>query len=239
MKRLFSMSLTALLALAASAWGGGFLCNCTSCMVPPAPRCPDCSCPCDHGLHFCPQWQSEHAHQLICKLQDCSCCERIRTVKKLGCRLHADFCCDHDVLEALINALQCDTCWEVRRAAAWSIQHQNARTEEGVMALYIASKMDPHYLVRVAAGEALDILIVGRRECFEQTFKSADELIKDLKKRGYKPGSDNCRLQLGSATSSCCGAGSIPAAPIKPQPAPTGKPLPSAKPAAIELTPAQ
>src|SRR5437588_400219 len=84
-------------------------------------------------------------------------CERIKAVKKLGHRLHADFCCDPAVLETLIAALQCDKCWEVRRAAAWAIQSQNARTEEGVLALYIASKLDPHYLVRVAAAEALDI----------------------------------------------------------------------------------
>ena len=58
-----------------------------------------------------------------------------------------------------MGALECDTCWEVRKAAAWSITHQNARTRYAVMALYLAGKVDPHYMVRDAAKSALDILI--------------------------------------------------------------------------------
>src|SRR5262249_5974165 len=207
MKRLFGLTLIGLLALAASAWAGDIhcLCNGVHCMVPPSPNCPDCSCPCDHGLHFCSQWRCDHARKLMDDLNSCDCCERIHAVKKLGCRLHADFCCDPCVLETLIATLQCDKCWEVRVAAAWTIQHQNARTEQGVLALYIASKLDGHYLVRVAATEALDILIIGRRECFTETFKSGDDLIKQLKQQGYKPGSDNCRVLLASAGCGGCG----------------------------------
>ncbi len=239
MKRLAGLTLTVLLGLGTSAWAGGFLCLCgVHCMTPPPPNCPDCSCPCDHGLHLCSAWKCEHAHKLMDELNRCDCCERIRTVKKLGHRLHADFCCDPCVLEVLISTLQCDRCWEVRRAAAWAIQHQNARTEQGVLALYIASKLDPHYLVRVAAGEALDILIIGRRECFEGTLKSGDELIAQLKKQGYKPGSDNCRVVLGGG---CCGAAvpatPAPAAPVQPEPLPLPKGNPAkAKPAAAEIS---
>jgi hypothetical protein len=234
MKRLFGLTLTALFCLTASAWAGG-LCwlHCgVHCMVPPPPNCPDCSNPCDHCLRRCSERKSEQARKLMDELNSCDCCERIKTVKKLGCRLHADFCCDPCVLEVLIATLQCDKCWEVRRAAAWAIQHQNARTEEGVLALYIASKLDPHYLVRVAAAEALDILTIGRRECFTETLKHGDDLIKQLKAQGYKPGSDNCRVLLAAG---CGGCGAIsPEAPAAPQP----EPIPAPKAPTTNVKPA-
>lgn len=241
MRRLLALSLTALLTLTAAGQGAGFLClnSCVHCMVPPPPRCPDCSCPCDHGLHLCSQRKSEHAHKLIDQLCDESCCVRIKAAKKLGCRLHADFCCDHEVLTALIGALQCDPCWEVRAAAAWAIEHQNARTQEGVLALYVASKADPHYLVRVAAAEGLDILIINKRECFTQLLKGADVLIVQLRKLGYKPGSESCKLVFASACGAC---GIVPAAPPPvvpggPPPEPIPAPKPPVKPAAAETTP--
>jgi hypothetical protein len=191
MKQLIGLSLAALLGMAATSWGGGFLCvNCgIHCMVPPEPCHEDCDCPCNHGRHLCSQWKSEHAHKLIEDLDNCcDCCARIKAVEKLGCPLHADWCCDPEVLAVLIRELRCDKCWEVRRVAAWGIQHQNARTEEGVLALYIASKTDRHYLVRVAAAEALDILTLNHKTCFVETLKGADVLIVQLKKLGYKPG---------------------------------------------------
>jgi hypothetical protein len=239
MKRIFGLSLIALFAMAASAWSAGFLClHCgVHCMVPPPPCCLDCSCPCDHRINLFPEWKSAHAQMLIDQLHDCDCCDRIKAVRKLGHRMHADFCNDPCVLEVLIATLQCDKCWEVRREAAWAIQRQNARTEQGVLALYIASKLDPHYLVRVAAAEALDILTIGRKECFTETLKSGDELIKQLKAQGYKPGSDNCRVVLGGG----CGIGHpeapiAPSKPASPEPIPAPKTPPAnVKPAGIEL----
>jgi hypothetical protein len=132
---------------------------------------------------------------LIEELHGDTCCDRISAARKLGHRLHADFCANPEVLSALINALQCDPCFEVREAAAWSIMKQNARTEQGVLALYISSKLDPHNLVRARAAEALDILLVGgKKACFKGVFESGDELIKSLKKSGYKPGTENCQI---------------------------------------------
>jgi hypothetical protein len=147
----------------------------------------------------------DRSEELIAALQACNgdCCDRIKAAEKLGNRFHADYCCNPDVLTALIGALQCDKCWEVRRAAAWSILLQDARTEEGVMALYISSKTDPHYLVRAKAAEALDILTVCRDACFADLYKRADDLIKQLKAKGYKPGSDNCRVIFGEACAAC------------------------------------
>lgn len=245
MKRLFALTLVALFSMTASAWSGGFLCglHCKEhCMVPPPPNCPDCSCPCDHRFNLCPEWKSAHAQKLIEELDACCCCDRIKTVRKLGHRFHADFCNDPCVLDTLIASLQCDKCWEVRREAAWGIQKQNARTEQGVLALYISSKLDPHYLVRVAATEALDILTIAHRECFTETLKSGDELIKELKKQGYKPGSDNCRVILGALCGGCgIEHGAPPASvPANPEPIPAPKtPAANVKPAALnyELTP--
>jgi hypothetical protein len=200
MKRLFSLTLAALFGLAATAMAGPFAAHCCQpqCITPPPPNCPDCSCPCDHGLHIT-LGGCEHVQKLLEDLHACTCCERIRAVKKLGHHLHADFCNNPEVLDALINALQCDPCWEVRDAAAWAILGQKARTEKAVLALYIASKLDPHYIVRTDAADALDILTLGYKECFTDTIASAGQLISDLKKSGYKPGSANCSVIIGSA----------------------------------------
>jgi hypothetical protein len=190
MKRIVCLSAISLLGLAsyASAWGGGFACinGGIHCIQPPCPPCPDCSCPCDRGLHVT-LLGAEHAHKLIDKLNSVCCCDRIRAAENLGSRIHADFCCVPEVLSALTHALANDPCWEVRKAAAWSIARQKARTEEGVMALYLASKLDPHYLVRDAATDALSVLLVCRRECFKDLFARGDELVKVLRGK-YRPG---------------------------------------------------
>lgn len=116
---------------------------------------------------------------------------RKHAAEKLGCRLCADFCRSPELLTALIAALHCDACWEVRRAAATSIRTQNARTPQAILALYIASRLDPHYLVRERANESIDILLALQRPCFKQLFKDADELITKLQGK-YKPGSHDC-----------------------------------------------
>jgi hypothetical protein len=198
MKRLISLTLATLLGAAATVMAAH---QCSpQCITPPPPSCPDCSCPCDHGLHVS-LGGCEHIQKLIQELNGCSCCERIAAAKKLGHRLHADFCTNPEVLAALIHALQCDPCWEVRATAATSILGQKARTEEAVLALYIASKLDPHCLVRDHAAEALDILTLGRKGCFTGVFESGDKLIAELKKAGYKPGSANCSAILAPAES--------------------------------------
>jgi hypothetical protein len=193
MKRIVYLSTVAFLVLSTSAWGGPFACLNFGihCICPPPPPCPDCSCPCDRGLHFSFGRKPEHVRKLIDELCSDCCCDRIRAAEKLGSRLHADFCCDPEVLSALAHALQCDGCWEVRKAAAWSIARQKARTDLGVMSLYLASKLDPHFLVRDAATDALAVLLVCRRDCFKDLFARADELIKSLRGK-YKPGSPDC-----------------------------------------------
>ncbi|MBY0522837.1 MAG: HEAT repeat domain-containing protein [Gemmataceae bacterium] len=166
MKRLLWLS-AALLALFAAQDAGAAGC-CTDkchCTTPPPADCPDCSEACDKCRIGSP-FGAEHARKLTDQLCDGNCCERVKAVKKLGCRLHADICKCPDVLHAIIHALQCDTCWEVRREAALALMHQNARVPQAVVALYIASKIDRHYMVRDGALMALDVLLVCRRDCY-------------------------------------------------------------------------
>jgi hypothetical protein len=196
MKRLTALTLTAFFSLAVSAWASHHCC--TQCITPPEPNCPDCSSPCDHCLHISLAG-CEQVQHLIEDTHAGTCCDRIHAVKRLGHRCIADFCNNPEVLPALIDALQCDPCWEVRRAAAAAMLWQGARTEQGVLALYIASRLDPHYLVRDKAAESLDILTLGRKECFTGVFENGDRLIASLKKAGYRPGSENCSVILAPA----------------------------------------
>lgn len=196
MRRIFAIALLGLLGLAAQSRAGCLSCGlhngcCPGCTPIPCPEQCDCGCPCGHRLHlnFC-----DHSCEYIATLQDCNsnCCDRIKAAEKLGCRLHADFCTDPGIAEALIAALQCDPCWEVRKAAAWSLMLQNARTEDVVLALYVASKVDYHYMVRATAAEALDILTVCCKPCYVELLKAGDVIAKELKARKYKAGMDAC-----------------------------------------------
>ncbi len=110
------------------------------------------------------------------------------------------------VLDALLRALQCDPCWEVRRQAAWSLMLQNARTEPTVLALYLSARIDPHYMVRIRAAEALDILTLGKEECYKELYKAADPLLVVLRSKGYQPGRDCCLI---TAATSCSPGGGL------------------------------
>jgi hypothetical protein len=123
------------------------------------------------------------------------------------------------VLSALAHALACDTCWEVRKAAAWSIAYQGGRVDEGVLALYLASKLDPHYMVRDAANDALGVLLVCRRDCFKDLFARADDWAKNNRAR-YKPGGPDCGSALAEILG---GVVVVPAKPVPP-PAKTAAP---------------
>jgi hypothetical protein len=81
------------------------------------------------------------------------------------------------VLNGLVHALMADSCWEVRREAAWAIYYQNARVPQGLVALYVASKLDRHAMVRDAASRALDVLTLCRKECYRDLYLAADKLI--------------------------------------------------------------
>jgi len=241
MKRILCLSALTLVGLVSSALGGGHLAclNCgIHCICPPE-ECPDCSNPCDRWFHHCSCRKSEQARKFIDQLSGECCCDRIKAAHHLGSRLHADFCCDPEVLTALVHALQCDPCWEVRATAAWSIAYQGARTDQGVMALYLASLLDPHYMVRDAANDALGVLLVCRRACFKDVFAAADDLAKQLKGK-YKPGGPDCAI-LFDTCQSFHGAHPAPVLPGKPEkvpaPLPKGEALLSAPPIGNVATP--
>jgi len=132
-----------------------------------------------------------------------ACYDRRMAVKKLGCRLHHDDASDPLVVDALVNSLQCDKCPEVRQAAAWSIFKFSARSNRSLLALYVSSKLDPHYMVRVKAAEAVDILTVRDRPRYKGLLESGDKLVEDLKAHDFVPGSDRCRVLLNQACSRC------------------------------------
>jgi hypothetical protein len=191
-KRSLYLPLAALLALAPAAHAGHLLSclNCgIHCMVPPE-SCPDCGDACPHG--HCLPWQAECAAKLMDQLcHGQCCCERIKAAEKLGCCLYANWGCSPDIVDALVNALQCDTCWEVRRAAAWSIAMQGIRTHYTVTALYIASKCDHHFLVRDRAREALDQLLLCNRQCYKDLFASIDASVRKIRPY-YNPTEEQC-----------------------------------------------
>jgi len=79
----------------------------------------------------------------------------------------------------------------------------------------------------VQTKEALGILILCRKECYDDLFKSGDELIKYLKKNKYKPGSENCHVLFGEACASCgVGHGHATTVAQTAAVAPTAAPLP-------------
>jgi len=220
MRRILALSVAAVLGLTANGWAGGLLCSCKPhCSeIPPEDR-PNCPCPCGHRLPMT-LFGSGHAQKLADELCNGDCCDRIKAAKKLGHRLHADYCNDPCVLNALIGALQCDKCWEVRRAAAWALLGQRATSDEALLALYVSSKIDPHYLVRDRAAEALDILTLCHKACYKGLYESGDKLVKELKAAKWAPGGPNCRVEFAGA---CAGCGIPLAAP------PAGELIPAPK----------
>jgi hypothetical protein len=186
-------------ARAGAAPGG---CGKNGCEEVPPP-CPDCPCPCDLRLVFATLFYCDQAPKLIHDLHCPKRCVRLQAVKKLGRRLYANYRTDPEVLDALIGALVCDSSWEVRRAAAWSILNQKAETETAVLALYISSKMDPHGGVRSWAADALDVLTACRSRCWTELFGSADVLVGRLQALDYEPGQAGCDILLANACADC------------------------------------
>jgi len=240
MKRTLLYSVAAVLALTARAatagdCNGGDCASCSKhCKCISGEYCPDCSCPCDHCHEpFVPTlFGDAHAQKLIEQLCQGDCCARIKAAHKLGCRLHVDFCKSHDVVPALIKALFCDTCWEVRREAALALGFQMARVPEAVAALYIASKLDHHVMVRDGAVLALDMVTVCRLDCFKGVYAAADRIIPRIRKN-YDPTNCKCVPELVAF----CGQVSAPIA-AEPSVEPKTEKIPAPKEEANEKIPA-
>jgi hypothetical protein len=205
MKRWFTLTAAALVALTANTvWAGGDCCSghACHCTQPPEPQCPDCSDACCHS-RLPALFDDEHAHKLIEIL--CSCAdsgERAKAAKKLGSRIHANICNCPDIVEALVKAMTCDTCWVVRRDAAWALAMQDARVPLAVAGLYVASKCDRHFVVRDRAAEALLIVTRCRRDCYKDMFRAADILVARIK-ADYNPTKGNCVNLVLDLASTC------------------------------------
>jgi hypothetical protein len=120
----------------------------------------------------------------------------------------------------------------VRRAAGWSILGQKAYTAEALLALYVASRLDPHNQVRTRSAEAIDILTVGYPSCYKPLWEQGDQVIKELRAKKYIPGTANCRALFGQACASCGGRAEPPAAE---PPSLTAEPEPQGPPERIPL----
>ncbi len=178
----------------------------------PAP-CPHCSCPCCHRPCWLALCRGGRVRKLIEELRCARTWRRILAARKLGCRVDADCWAYPQVGDALIEALLCDGCSEVRQAAAESIRVQNGGSDAGILALYLASRLDPHPGVRTSAAEALAVLARNRGPSSGPLFLSGDLLVRQLQEVHYRPGSAGCRGQIIDA---CSGATAAPGPPEPP-----------------------
>jgi hypothetical protein len=167
-------------------------CKKTTCDSCPTPKCSD---PC---AHHCPALlgSPEKTQKLIEKLCSCDYCTRKMAVCKLSCPLHADVCKDPCALKGLTRALFSDSTWENRRRAAFGIYKQGARTEAGVLALYISSRLDPHVMVRAGADEALRLLFMPHPGCEKDFFAEGEKLVKELREQKILPGKPESAMEL-------------------------------------------
>src|SRR5436190_16046777 len=120
-----------------------------SCYHPPPPG--PCECTPDTGWHCWLPWYDAKTRRLLDKLHDCHYRCRAEAAKKLGSRLNTDVHYHPEVAGALLASLQCDGCWVVRKQAAWAIAYQGLHDQTAWTSLFLAARLDPHYLVRDAA----------------------------------------------------------------------------------------
>lgn len=175
-----------------------------------------CEDACSKGCHLCLPWYESHTAKLLEELDDCHYRCRADAAHKLGSKLHTDFCCQPKIVGALVHTLQCDPCYVVRKKAAYAIAYQGIHDRCGWSALYLASRLDPHYLVRDGAADALKVLETHvSLDCIREWKQDAERFEKELKKV-YKPGNQEW-----------AGAFNLICSCAEPGPAPDSIPLPA------------
>ena len=113
---------------------------------------------------------------------------------KLGCRWYTNAACREEVVTALITSLQCDGSYEVRVKAAWAIAFQRLANQCGWTALYVSSRLDPHWLVRDTSANALKVIETQLEPDIIRAWKTrGDGLVKEWKNK-YTPGKVGCTL---------------------------------------------
>ncbi len=158
------------------------------CYHPPCPEpCESCG---DVGRHLCLPWYDRATESLLCDLQDCHSHVRAKAAEKLGFWLRTDAGTCPEVVCSLIYVLQCDSCWDVRKEAAWSIARQKVDDPTGYTVLYLAMKLDPHWMVRDAATDALKLMETQLSPGCIREWKANAAAIEPKCKPYYKPGKD-------------------------------------------------
>ncbi len=190
-----------------------------SCYQPPAPEPCICDDPCTKRGRLCLPWYSSKTAALLEQLQDCHYRCRAEAAKKLGSRLCTDYCCHPEIVPALVHTLQCDSCWVVRRAAARALGYQVAANQCVWTALFLASRLDPHYLVRDEAADALAIVQTQISLGCIREYREAAEAFEKAVKGHYKPGKPGCELVYPPFCDGCPpGCPGVPiTGPIKPK----------------------
>lgn len=173
-----------------------------ACMYPPPLNCPGECDVCEKRVNL-NVFGTQHALDLIAELKNHdNACIRAKAAKKLGCRLHADICHDPGVLEALLDTILLDPCWEVRKEAIWALYWQGARNKDAYMVLYVAQRIDPHYMVRDAALHIEVDLLLCNRYCMQPYYNAWDKLIAQLRRVKFRAGECDSRklFEVGLAS---------------------------------------
>jgi hypothetical protein len=165
----------------------------------PCPKHPECPQRCQNDCCHQPLPQPKAVEP--CEESDPCCCTRAQRVKAAHALGSFDACCVPQVVPALTHALMCDPAWQVRAAAAralrWSQPFHcddaacDCQREEVIAALRIAEKNDPYWIVRSEAKDALGVLSVCNKCCYDEIIRQADVIAGKLKPI-YKPGGENC-----------------------------------------------
>jgi hypothetical protein len=158
-----------------------------------APMCV-CGVAQEVGHHFNPPFSAAHTAKAVEQLQDCRPHDRSMAVCKLGCCLYTNPACHPEVVPALITSLQCDGAYQVRVKAAWAIAFQNIANQCGWTALYVSSQLDPHWLVRDTASNALKVIETQLDPSIIAAWKTRGNALAKQWKGKYKPGKPDCML---------------------------------------------
>lgn len=163
------------------------------CYEPLSPEPCVCEDPCAKRWHLCLPGQSARTAKLLEQLHDCHYRCREEAAHKLGSRVHTDFCRHREIVPALVHTLQCDPCWVVRRAAAKALGYQVVADQFAWSALFLASRLDPHYLVREQAADSLTIIQTQITPACIKEWRAEAEAFEKQMKGKYKPGKETCR----------------------------------------------
>ena len=146
-------------------------------------------------------WCGHRTAVLLQKLRDPCPDVRFKAAVHLGCCCETNAATHPEIVPALVQALQGDSCWQVRRQAAWSLAYQNACNRCGWASLFVASKLDPHWAVRDSAANAIKVIEPRiDEECIRQLGVWGKSVVAQFE-NCYQPGKISCAAIFAV----CCG----------------------------------